>query len=816
MRILTILTSLGIGGAEKQALRIAEGMAARGNEVLLLVLLPAQRHQWPTSLRTIHLGLHKSPLSALRGIFRARRILADFKPHIAHSHTFHANLFARFLKLPGANCKLVSTIHNVYEGGSLRMLAYRVTDFLCIQTTAVSSAAAKRFVRLSAVPAEKMRVLTNGIDSEEFSPARLGRVISRQGGEFHWLAAGRITPAKDYSNLLHAFSLVRAAEPSTRLLIAGDGSDAEKTSLIALAHQLGIAAAINWLGLRDDLPQLMAGADAFVLSSAWEGMPLVVGEAMAMELPVVATGVGGVHELTGECALIVPPHEPAALASSMLAVQRMTPEARQTLGQSARARILAHFNLKSRVGEWADLYVDLFHNSKPSPLRAPLLTALAARLILLLFTLMRTGISIITGGDTFSYLLPGLNLLHKDCFFNLRGPELDRTPGYPLFLAIATAPGFLFAMFFQIAISIASIWLTARIAGRIFAAHPRKNQIAVLAAWLMAFDPLSCAYSIKLYPETIFVFLLLLAIDRLLQFIESKHPAVLAQAAMILAAAIYCKPIAYYLPIFLAAWLLFQFRKTPRLRSEAPLLLLLLAAALLAPWQLRNWRIADFNGFSTVQQKNLYFFEAAGVLAQAEDRPFEQVQKSLGYGGRAGYFVAHPEQSDWPQSAIAAYQGREAMRILATHPFVSASLQLKGSAIIALTPGTADLFDLLGAAPRNAASHLANLNLLATAWRFARGNPSHFVVMLLAFTYLLWLLVNAARALCNPQIPHHAKALFIIFALYLLLLSGGAQAVARYRLPLMPLLCILAAGNSGFTRINWVSRGPDAPISVAR
>lgn len=810
MRILILLTSLGIGGAEKQALRVAEGMAARGHQVEVLVLLAAQPNQWSTALRTTHLNLRKSPLSVIRGLLRARKIVVEFRPHIAHSHTFPANLFARLLKLLGVNFKLISTIHNLYEGGGLRMLAYRLTDSLSAQSTAVSHAAARRFICLKAVPAEKMMVITNGMDTDEFSRRIQRAEAARQkGGEFTWLAAGRITAAKDYPNLLRAFALLRDEEPATRLLIAGEGTAIQQSALLALARELGLTNSIDWLGMRRDLQQLMEAADGFVLSSAWEGMPLVIGEAMAMELPVVATDVGGVRELTGECARLVPPQAPAKLARELLAVQRMTEEERRTLGRLARARMVDHFNIAHKPEEWAALYGKSLIERRRSLLRAPLFTAAALRILFLFIALTRTGISIITGGDTFSYLLPGLSLLHADRFFNPGGPELDRTPGYPLFLALASAPGFLIAVFLQMAISIASIWLAARIARRIFASHPRKTQIGALAAWLLAFDPLSIAYSIKLYPESIFVFLLLLALSRFLNFLDSKNHAALAQSAIALAATAYFKPITYYLPLFLFALLMVLFRKIPRHRWQSPLLFLLLTAALLAPWQLRNWRLACFSGFSTVQQRNLYFFQAAGVVAETGRRPFSEIQQSFGYGDNAAYWAAHPEQIHWSQSALAAYQGRAALCILRAHPFTTAWLQLKGGAIVALTPGAADFFALLGTPPLDAPARFTTVNALAAATQFARLNPAHFLLMLIFSAYLLGLYGVSLLALIKMHFARSAKLTLMLVAVYFLFLSGGAQAVARYRLPLMPILCLLAAGGAALPRLNWFSRGQD-------
>jgi glycosyltransferase involved in cell wall biosynthesis len=228
------------------------------------------------------------------------------------------------------------------------MIAYRLTDSLCVRTTAVSTAAAQRFVRLAAVPKKKCVVVTNAIDIVEFSsvPDRRKhmRAAMQAGEDFVWIAAGRLVPAKDIPNLLRAFAQVHAAFPTAHLWIAGAGES-------STAQQN-----VRWLGLRRDLPALMDGADGFVLASAWEGMPLVVGEAMAMEKPVVATDVGGVRELLGDAGMIVPPKNSDALAAAMLAVMRSSAEVRQKLGYAARSRIENFFSMESRAAQWESLY----------------------------------------------------------------------------------------------------------------------------------------------------------------------------------------------------------------------------------------------------------------------------------------------------------------------------------------------------------------------------------------------------------------------------------------------------------------------------
>ncbi|MFZ1938097.1 MAG: glycosyltransferase [Terracidiphilus sp.] len=364
MRILYVLTSLAMGGAEKLTLALCERMERRGHTVALLVLMPRISEEWPAPVNLLHLDMRRSPLSFLHGLAHARRFAADFKPDLIHSHCFHANLSARMLKLLSHEAAVISTVHNIYEGGSLRMLAYRLTDALSRRTVAVSEAAAHRFVQLKAVPALKCSVIANGIDVSQFSPdegrrkamrAEMGAAPDPDTG-FIWLAAGRIARAKNYPNLLRAFAAVHAVCREARLWVAGDTASTEFGMLQSLATNLRLCDLVRWLGLRRDLPAILDAADGFVSSSAWEGMPLAVAEAMAMEKPVVATDVGGVRELAGDAGVIVPSRDAEALAKAMLGVMRRSREARCTLGRAARKRVVLHFSIDANANQWETLY----------------------------------------------------------------------------------------------------------------------------------------------------------------------------------------------------------------------------------------------------------------------------------------------------------------------------------------------------------------------------------------------------------------------------------------------------------------------------
>ena len=174
--------------------------------------------------------------------------------------------------------------------------------------------------------------------------------------QFLWLAAGRLAEPKDYPNLLHAFSALSQRHPDARLMIAGDGP--LKGELDSMIRRLGISGRVRLIGLRLDVPNLYAASDALVLSSAWEGMPVVILEAMASSTPVVATSVGAVPEMVsdGVSGLIVPPHDHEALADAMGKMMNLPEKTRQRLGRAGYDRVLSEFSRESVIDKWEDLF----------------------------------------------------------------------------------------------------------------------------------------------------------------------------------------------------------------------------------------------------------------------------------------------------------------------------------------------------------------------------------------------------------------------------------------------------------------------------
>jgi glycosyltransferase involved in cell wall biosynthesis len=140
-------------------------------------------------------------------------------------------------------------------------------------------------------------------------------------------------------------------------LIAGDGS--LRGSLEKMVGDLGLSARVQFLGIRRDVPALMAAADVFVLSSVGEGFGLVVAEAMASECLVVATDAGGVREVLGDAGFLVPSQDPRALADALVAASAMVPEDARRKGSDARRRVVESYSFDRAVERWLELYTDL-------------------------------------------------------------------------------------------------------------------------------------------------------------------------------------------------------------------------------------------------------------------------------------------------------------------------------------------------------------------------------------------------------------------------------------------------------------------------
>ncbi|MFL5448557.1 MAG: glycosyltransferase [Gemmatimonadales bacterium] len=363
MRVMFLSTSMGMGGADKQLLSAAQLMHAQGHDVCIVSLTelgPMGLEARSQGIRTESLDMRRG-VPDPRGLIRLIRLVRAWKPDVLHSHMVHANLMARVVRLFARIPVVVSTIHNIYEGGPLWMAAYRISNGLVDHMTIISEAAADRFVNEHIVPRELLTCVPNGVDTERFrqvAPGTREALRSSIGvnGRFVWLAVGRFEIAKDYPNMLHAFAQVCQRDSNAVLLLVGHGSLQPETE--SLAQSLRLGDRIRFLGVRSDVPEVMAAADGYVMSSAWEGMPIALLEAAAAGLPIVATRVGGNHEVVrdGESGFLVPPRDHEALGRAMLLLMEQTPERRRDMGENGREHVRVHYGLGRVVERWQDLY----------------------------------------------------------------------------------------------------------------------------------------------------------------------------------------------------------------------------------------------------------------------------------------------------------------------------------------------------------------------------------------------------------------------------------------------------------------------------
>lgn len=372
--VLLLSTNLARGGAETQVALLAMALRRRGWRASVVSLITPSAFEkeladagvpvWSPHMQPGRIG----PIGGLRLL----EIVRKARPEIMHAHMFHANFLARLLRAVCPVPVLISTIHSAAETGRSsskvkgRDWLYRASDVLSDATVCVSDAVAERHVAAGAVSRRRLHVIPNGVDLGRFrangeTRSRIRKALGI-GNEFVWLAVGRLMWKKDYATMLGAMARQREGV----LLIAGEGPlDGE---LRTLASNAG--GNVRFLGLRDDVADLMCASDGFVLSSVVEGLPMVLIEAAASGLPAVATDVGGVREavIDGQTGIVVPAGEPATLSSAMTRLMAMSADERKRMGDAACEHATACFSLDAVVSKWEQLYLDRLESAR-SPLK---------------------------------------------------------------------------------------------------------------------------------------------------------------------------------------------------------------------------------------------------------------------------------------------------------------------------------------------------------------------------------------------------------------------------------------------------------------
>jgi glycosyltransferase involved in cell wall biosynthesis len=357
-----------LGGAERQAILLAKGLTRRGWRVSLVALsgnggeAAAELQRAGVAFTTLRM---RKGLADPRGWIQFRRWLKTQTPDVLHTHLPHAAWIARVSRFLAPVRVLVDTVHTTRTGSRLQRAVYRVTDSLSNRVTAVSRAVAEASTSAGIARTGQMLVLPNGIDVEACrpDPAVRARVRSELGltTEFLWCAVGRLEPVKDYPTLLQA---IAGLPEHARMVIAGGGW--QESQLRSLASDLGLAHRVRFLGFQQDVRPWIQAADAMVLSSLWEGLPMSLLEAGACGLPCVATDVPGTNEIVieGQTGFMAKPGSLDSLHGAMLRLMRMSPAERRSMGLNARRQVVEYFSLDAVIDRWETLFRDLLKQNE--------------------------------------------------------------------------------------------------------------------------------------------------------------------------------------------------------------------------------------------------------------------------------------------------------------------------------------------------------------------------------------------------------------------------------------------------------------------
>lgn len=358
MKILYVITGLGVGGAERVVTTVADRMVNAGHSVKIVYLV-GNADVTPNSKDIDVIKLNLESFSRLFiAAKRLRNIILKYQPDVVHSHMFHSNILCRMVNSITPINKLICTVHNSNEGGQIRMLAYKLTNFLSDVNTNVSEEATDSLVAKRAFKKSQITTVYNGIDTDYFKFDQVKRDLLRN--QFNitkdtkvLISIGSFSEQKDYPNLFKAIQNL-PSQLDYRFFIVGEGP--LKDELYRLVESMGLQNNITFLGVRRDIPALLSMADIFVLSSAWEGFGLVVAEAMSCERIVVATDCGGVKEVLDDSRFLVVPRDHKELFKKIDESLSLSENEAVTIGLKNRQRVLDKFSIDTSVKEWNTLY----------------------------------------------------------------------------------------------------------------------------------------------------------------------------------------------------------------------------------------------------------------------------------------------------------------------------------------------------------------------------------------------------------------------------------------------------------------------------
>jgi len=366
IRVMHIVPALTPGGAERMVVHIARGLDRKRFEVAVVSLWrrvgsDLERLLDDSDVKVVYLG--KGWGFDYRMYARLHRVLGDYQPDIVHTHLDVLRYACTCWMWFKRTSRWLHTVNNMAEcevGPRARWLQQRAFASGVVPV-AVSGEVAASVWRLYGI--ERCQVIWNCVPTDLYGSPRAPRAEwrAREGfadDELLIVCVARLHTQKNHALLLEAFAQGAARHPGAHLVIVGEGP--LRGELEERVQRLGVVGQVHFLGVRADIPEVLAAMDVFALSSDYEGSPLSVVEAMAAGLPVVSTRAGGVSELVedGREGLLVQPGDVGGLSGAMTFLAEHA-EARRSMGMAGARRARDSFDVSAMIRAYEALYETL-------------------------------------------------------------------------------------------------------------------------------------------------------------------------------------------------------------------------------------------------------------------------------------------------------------------------------------------------------------------------------------------------------------------------------------------------------------------------
>ncbi len=360
MNITLIITNLATGGAETMLLKLLLHID-RSRFQPTVVSLMGMGDIGP---RIAALGIPVHTLGMRSGgvpnplvVFRLARLLRQLRPDVIHTWMYHADLLggvaARLIGFRGVIWAIHQSNLSAAVNKRSTLLVVRACAFLSSALPAQIVSCSIRAAKVHAAvgyQADKLHVIPNGFELDRFLPDSAARASVRAElglrGDVPLVGLiARYDKQKNHAGFVQAAAQVADQLPQVHFVLAGKDVDASNAVLQAVITEHGLQGRMHLLGLRDDVPRLMAALDVLASSSLGEAFPSVLGEAMACCVPCVVTDVGDSAEMVGETGRVVPAGDMTSLARELVAVLKSTLAEQAFMGQQARARVAANYEI---------------------------------------------------------------------------------------------------------------------------------------------------------------------------------------------------------------------------------------------------------------------------------------------------------------------------------------------------------------------------------------------------------------------------------------------------------------------------------------